>query len=183
MWATVNERDNQGDEIPPDLLTIVREGQNFGWPGCQPPAATPQDPGRDCSGITPPTIGLQAHGAPLGLAFSTGQQFPPEYANDLFVVQHGSWNRDPPAEPKLVRIHFDGARPVSAQDFATGWQNARRQPLGPPRRHSRRPRRQPDRLGRPVGQPVPDRLHRGALTASNRAEIIDIQNRRSILNR
>lgn len=124
VWATVNERDNQGDEIPPDLLTIVREGQNFGWPGCQPPAATPQDPGRDCSGITPPTIGLQAHGAPLGLAFYTGQQFPPEYANDLFVVQHGSWNRDPPAEPKLLRIHFEGARPVSAQDFATGWQTA-----------------------------------------------------------
>ena len=124
MWATVNERDNQGDEIPPDLVTIVREGQNFGWPGCQPPSATPQSPGRDCSGITPPTIGLQAHGAPLGLAFYTGQQFPLDYSNDLFVVQHGSWNRTPPAEPKLVRIHFDAGRPVSAQDFATGWQTS-----------------------------------------------------------
>jgi glucose/arabinose dehydrogenase len=38
------------------------------------------------------------------------------------VVQHGSWNRQPPAEPKLLRVHFEGARPVSAQDFATGWQ-------------------------------------------------------------
>ena len=69
-------------------------------------------------------VGLQAHGAPLGLAFYTGQQFPAEYANDLFVVQHGSWNREPPAEPKLVRLHFDGALPTSAQDFATGWQTA-----------------------------------------------------------
>ncbi len=84
LWATVNERDNQGNEIPPDLLTIVGQGQNFGWPGCQPPDATPQEPGRECSGITPPTVGLQAHGAPLGLAFYTGQQFPAEYANDLF---------------------------------------------------------------------------------------------------
>ncbi len=124
LWATVNERDNQGNERPPDLVTIVGQGQNFGWPGCQPPDATPQDPGRDCSGITPPTVGLQAHGAPLGLAFYTGQQFPAEYANDLFVVQHGSWNREPPAEPKLVRLHFDGALPTSAQDFATGWQTA-----------------------------------------------------------
>ncbi len=122
LWATVNERDNQGNEIPPDLVTIVRQGQNFGWPGCQPPDATPQEPGRDCGGITPPTIGLQAHGAPLGLAFYTGGAFPADYANDLFVVQHGSWNRQPPAEPKLVRIHFDGARPTAAMDFATGWQ-------------------------------------------------------------
>ena len=55
LWATVNERDNQGNEIPPDLVTSVGQGQNFGWPGCQPPDATPQEPGRDCSGITPPT--------------------------------------------------------------------------------------------------------------------------------
>ena len=122
LWATVNERDNQGNEIPPDLVTIVREGENFGWPGCQPPDATPQEPGRDCSNITPPTVAIQAHSAPLGLAFYTGQQFPADYANDLFVVQHGSWNRQPPAPPKLMRVHFDGPRPVSIQDFATGWQ-------------------------------------------------------------
>jgi glucose/arabinose dehydrogenase len=124
LWATVNERDNQGNEIPPDLVTIVRQAQNFGWPGCLPPDATPQEPGRNCSGITPPTVGIQAHSAPLGLAFYTRQQFPGDYANDLFVVQHGSWNRQPPAAPKLLRLHFDGAQPVSAQDFATGWQTA-----------------------------------------------------------
>jgi glucose/arabinose dehydrogenase len=124
LWATVNERDNQGNEIPPDLVTIVQQGQNFGWPGCQPPSARPQQPFRDCSGITPPTIGIQAHSAPLGLAFYAGQAFPPDYAGDLFVVQHGSWNRQPPAEPKLLRIDFDGAQPVSARDFITGWQDA-----------------------------------------------------------
>jgi glucose/arabinose dehydrogenase len=123
LWATVNERDNQGNEIPPDLVTLVGEGQNFGWPGCQPPNARPQDFGRDCSGITPPTIGIQAHSAPLGLAFNTGQAFPPEYANSLFVVQHGSWNRDPPAEPKLLRIDFEADQPTSARDFLKGWQD------------------------------------------------------------
>ena len=124
LFATVNERDNQGNEIPPDLVTIVQQGQNFGWPGCQPPSARPQEPGRDCSGVTPPTIAIQAHSAPLGLAFYTGQAFPPDYANDLFVVQHGSWNRDPPAAPKLLRIHFDADQPVVARDFLTGWQGA-----------------------------------------------------------
>jgi glucose/arabinose dehydrogenase len=124
LWATVNERDNQGNEIPPDLVTILRQNQNFGWPNCQPPDATPQTAGADCSGITPPTIGIQAHSAPLGLAFYTGQQFPGDYANDLFVAQHGSWNRTPPAEPKLLRVHFNGSQPVSARDFATGWQAA-----------------------------------------------------------
>jgi glucose/arabinose dehydrogenase len=123
LWATVNERDNQGNEIPPDLVTIVQAGQNFGWPGCQPPSAKPQSPGQDCSGITPPTIGIQAHSAPLGLTFYTGGAFGPDYENDLFVVQHGSWNREPPAAPKLLRIHFSDADPVSAQDFLTGWQD------------------------------------------------------------
>jgi len=123
LWATVNERDNQGNEIPPDLVTIVQEGQNFGWPGCQPPAARPQEAGRDCSGISPPTIGIQAHSAPLGLAFYGGQAFPPDYANDLFVVQHGSWNRQPPAPPQVLRIHFDGDQPASVRTFVTGWQD------------------------------------------------------------
>jgi glucose/arabinose dehydrogenase len=126
LWATVNERDNQGNEIPPDLVTIVREGENFGWPGCQPPDATPQDGegSHDCSAITPPTVAIQAHSAPLGLAFVTAQQFPADYGNDLVVAQHGSWNRQPPAEPKLVRVHFVDGAPVAAMDFATGWQMA-----------------------------------------------------------
>src|SRR5215208_2556217 len=55
LWATVNERDNQGNEIPPDLVTIVVDGANYGWPGCLPPDATPQETGADCSGVTPPT--------------------------------------------------------------------------------------------------------------------------------
>ena len=124
LWATVNERDNQGNEIPPDLVTIVRQGENFGWPDCQPPNATPQEPGRNCQGITPPTVGIQAHAAPLGLAFYTGTALPPAYRGDLFVVRHGSWNRQPPTSPMILRIHLSGDRPVSAQDFATGWQLA-----------------------------------------------------------
>ncbi len=122
LWTTVNERDYQGDEIPPDLLTAVQEGQQFGWPHCLPPAATPQQTGADCSGITPPSVALQAHSAPLGLAFYAATQFPSDYQGDAFVAQHGSWNRQPPSPPKLLRVHFQDGVPAAASDFATGWQ-------------------------------------------------------------
>jgi glucose/arabinose dehydrogenase len=123
LWATVNERDAQGNEIPPDLVTIVLEGANYGWPGCVPPDATPQVPNADCSAITPPTIGIQAHSAPLGLVFWEGEGVPEAYSGDLIVAQHGSWNRQPPAAPKLLQIDFEDGAPVAARDFATGWQN------------------------------------------------------------
>lgn len=123
LWATVNERDAQGNEIPPDLVTIVLEGANYGWPGCVPPDATPQVPQADCSGVTPPTIGIQAHSAPLGLVFWEGEGAPEAFSGDLIVAQHGSWNRQPPAAPKLLLIDFEDGNPVGARDFATGWQN------------------------------------------------------------
>ena len=124
LWATVNERDNQGNEIPPDLVTIVEEGANYGWPQCLPPDATPQEAGADCADVTPPTIGIQAHSAPLGMTFVAGEGVPAELDGDLLVVQHGSWNREPPAAPKLLLIGFEDGSPVAARDFATGWQDA-----------------------------------------------------------
>jgi len=123
LWATVNERDNEGNEIPPDLVTIVVEGANYGWPVCQPPDATPQALGGQCAEMTPPTIGIQAHSAPLGLAFWSGEGVPGDMDGDLIVAQHGSWNREPPAAPKLLRIDFEDGLPVAASDFITGWQD------------------------------------------------------------
>jgi glucose/arabinose dehydrogenase len=132
LWATVNERDNQGNEIPPDLVTIVTEGANYGWPACLPPDATPQEPGADCSGVNPPTVGIQAHSAPLGLAFLAGEGFPRDLDGDLIVAQHGSWNREPPAAPKLLLIDFEDGVPVAARDFAIGWQDASGERWGRP---------------------------------------------------
>ncbi len=132
LWATVNERDNQGNEIPPDLVTIVEEGANYGWPACLPPDATPQEPGADCSAVTPPTIAIQAHSAPLGLAFLEGEGVPAEVSGDLIVAQHGSWNRQPPAAPKLLLIDFENGAPVAVRDFATGWQDANGERWGRP---------------------------------------------------
>jgi glucose/arabinose dehydrogenase len=134
LWATVNERDQQGNEIPPDLVTIVQDDANYGWPGCMPPEGSPQVEGEDCTNITPPTIGIQAHSAPLGLAFLEGDGVPADMQGDLVVAQHGSWNRQPPAAPKLLLIDFENGHPVGARDFVTGWQN-----------------QQGERWGRPVG--------------------------------
>ncbi len=124
LWATVNERDNQGNEIPPDLVTVITAGANYGWPNCLPPDAKPQESGADCGNVTPPTIGIQAHSAPLGLAFLTGNGIPSELNGDLVVAQHGSWNRQPPAAPKLLLIEFKDGNPTGARDFITGWQDA-----------------------------------------------------------
>ena len=134
LWATVNERDNQGDEIPPDLVTVVEAGADYGWPTCLPPDATPQEEGADCTDVTLPTVGIQAHSAPLGLAFLAGDSLPADLAGDLLVAQHGSWNRSEPAAPKLLRIDLEAGQPVAATDFATGWQDA-----------------EGNRWGRPVG--------------------------------
>jgi glucose/arabinose dehydrogenase len=132
LWATVNERDNQGNEIPPDLVTIVEEGADYGWPGCIPPDAKPQEAESECFGTTPPTVGIQAHSAPLGLAFLEGEEIPDIVNGDLIVAQHGSWNREPPAAPKLLLIDFEDGVPVAARDFVTGWQDASGERWGRP---------------------------------------------------
>src|SRR5215211_3003107 len=132
LWATVNERDRQGNEIPPDLVTIVEEGADYGWPGCIPPDAKPQEAESECFGTTSPTVGIQAHSAPLGLAFLEGEEIPDIVNGDLIVAQHGSWNREPPAAPKLLLIDFEDGVPVAARDFAIGWQDASGERWGRP---------------------------------------------------
>jgi glucose/arabinose dehydrogenase len=64
---------------------------------------------------------MQAHSAPLGLTFYTGDQFPEEYRGNLFVAFHGSWNRSVPTGYKVVRIPFQNGDPGLVQDFAVGW--------------------------------------------------------------
>jgi glucose/arabinose dehydrogenase len=127
LWATVNERDWKGDDLPPEYVTDVKEGGFYGWPECfvagrqvvRDDRAAPAD---RCEKVTLPTLEVQAHSAPLGLAFYTGEQFPPEYRGSLFIAYHGSWNRTVPTGYKVVRVPFANGRPSGAvEDFATGW--------------------------------------------------------------
>ncbi len=128
LWTVVNERDLLGDDIPPDMVTTVQEGAHYGWPFCyqrgdgawvvddRVPARNPT-----CAELTAPTVPVQAHSAPLGLAFYTGEQFPAAYRGDLFVGYHGSWNRRQATGYKVVRIRFINGQPQPPLDFARGW--------------------------------------------------------------
>jgi glucose/arabinose dehydrogenase len=125
LWATVNGRDWLGDDRPPEYVTRVEEGGFYGWPYCHWTAAgLVPDPdlggGDRCKVAVRPGLLYQAHTAPLGLAFYTGSQFPPEYRGDLLVALHGSWNRSVPVGYKVIRVRLGGATPT-AEDFATGW--------------------------------------------------------------
>ena len=66
---------------------------------------------------------LDPHVAPLGMRFYTGTRFPPAYRNQIFIAEHGSWNRSVPTGYKVVFIPLTAQGQVSgpAQDFATGW--------------------------------------------------------------
>ncbi len=124
LWASNNGRDLMGDDLPPETIYIVDEGVDYGWPLCHNGDIV--DPGMGfegvCDGVMPPLVEMQAHSAPLGIVFYTGDAFPTEYEHDLFVAFHGSWNRSVPTGYKIVRIPLDGSTPSGpAEDFATGW--------------------------------------------------------------
>ncbi len=126
LWATGNERDWRGDDVPPDYVTEIREGAVHGWPDCMTVRGrvvtdTSFAKGATCDKVTPPTVEIQAHSAPIGLAFYTGTQFPEEYRGSLFVAYRGSWNRSLPTGYKIVRIRLRDGQPPAVEDFATGW--------------------------------------------------------------
>jgi glucose/arabinose dehydrogenase len=123
LWATNNDRDNLGDDVPPEHLNILKDGKWYGWPGCWLPGQNnPEYPSVDCSTVEPPAITFQAHSAPLGLGFYTGTAFPAQFQGDLFIAYHGSWNRSVPTGAKVVHVNVQNGKPVSIEDFVVGWQ-------------------------------------------------------------
>jgi glucose/arabinose dehydrogenase len=124
LWFTSNGRDNLGDDVPSDELDHApRAGMNFGYPYCH--AGDIPDPkyGKEhaCSQFTPPALKLGAHLAPLGMRFYTGKMFPSTYRDNIFIAEHGSWNRSTPVGYRVVRVVVTDNRGVAHQPFATGW--------------------------------------------------------------
>ncbi len=128
VWVTVNGRDWLGDDLPPETIYDLGKGDvDAGWPYCygdripDPEFTKPGD--NRCQSVIEPKVQMQAHSAPLGLAFNVRTMFPPEYQNNIFVAFHGSWNRSVPTGYKVVRVKLDDkGQPVGgAQDFITGW--------------------------------------------------------------
>jgi glucose/arabinose dehydrogenase len=130
VWVTVNGRDWLGDDLPPETIyDLGKDGGDAGWPYCYGDRVpdsnfTKSDTEADrCQNVLEPKVQMQAHSAPLGLAFYEGSQFPAEYRNNIFVAFHGSWNRSVPTGYKVVRVKLDdqGQPQGGAEDFITGW--------------------------------------------------------------
>lgn len=124
LWFTDNGRDMLGDDLPAcELNHAPRQGLHFGYPYCH--AGEILDPkfgkGRDCADYAPPAQKLGPHVAPLGLEFYTGGMFPAEYHNQVFIAEHGSWNRSKKVGYRVSLVRLDGDRAVSYEPFAHGW--------------------------------------------------------------
>lgn len=124
MWFTDNGRDNLGDDIPNDELNVApKPGMNFGYPFCH--EGDILDPefgkGKNCADYTPPVLKLGPHVASLGLRFYTGNMFPDDYKNQIFIAEHGSWNRTVPIGYRVMLVKLQNNKPVQYLPFATGW--------------------------------------------------------------
>jgi len=125
LWFTDNGRDMLGDDVPPDELNhAAKAGLHFGFPYCQ--GGDIADPkfgaGHPCGNYQPPVQKLGPHVASIGMRFYTGTMFPPEYRNQIFIAEHGSWNRSTPIGYRVTVVKLDAqGKAVSYQPFAEGW--------------------------------------------------------------
>jgi glucose/arabinose dehydrogenase len=125
LWTAVNERDNLGDDLPPDYITSVIDGGFYGWPYSY--IGQHYDP-RYVGGMTDlvkktivPDVLIQAHSAAIGLTFYNGTSFPQHYRNGAFVGLHGSWNRSTASGYKVIFVPFTNGKPGPIEDFLTGF--------------------------------------------------------------
>jgi glucose/arabinose dehydrogenase len=124
LWFTDNGRDMMGDDIPPcELNHASGPGQHFGFPYCH--GSDISDPKfgkrKSCEDYSSPAQELGPHVAPLGLTFYTGDMFPPEYRGQIFIAEHGSWNRSKKIGYRVTLVTLDGNQAVSYEPFAEGW--------------------------------------------------------------
>ena len=124
LWFTENGRDWLGDDSPPDELNrLSAEGQHFGYPYCH--GSDIPDPvfggTRGCDEFVAPAQNLGPHVAALGMRFYTGSMFPEEYRHQIFLAEHGSWNRSRKIGYRLMLVRLEGDEAVGYETFAEGW--------------------------------------------------------------
>lgn len=125
LWFTDNGRDNMGDDLPPcELNHAPAAGLHFGFPYIH--GKNIPDPefgkGKRPKDFTPAAAELGAHVAPLGMRFYTGTQFPESYRNQIFIAEHGSWNRSTKNGYRVVLVTLENGKAVSVEPFADNWQ-------------------------------------------------------------
>jgi glucose/arabinose dehydrogenase len=128
LWMSTNERDELGEDLPPDYISSVRPGGFYGWPWFYlGNHFDPRHKGKHLdlvAKVIAPDVLVQAHSASLNLCFYNGDQFPAEYKGDVFAAFHGSWNRTKRTGYKIVRVPFDhstGKELGEYEDFVTGF--------------------------------------------------------------
>ena len=129
LWFTDNGRDWMGNNEPPDELNHAPvPGLHFGFPHCHGASTPDPDFGEDrsCDEFTRPVQDLDPHVASLGMRFYAGGSFPAQYRGQIFIAEHGSWNRMPPIGYRITRVRLEGGTAVEYQVFADGWLRAGR---------------------------------------------------------
>ncbi len=125
VWTSVNERDELGDNLPPDYFTSLKDGGFYGWPYSYigdnvDPRVKQEHPELVKRAIIPDVL-LGAHVAPLQFAFYTGKQFPKSYWGGAFIAEHGSWNRATRSGYQIAFVAFQNGKPsADPVPFMTG---------------------------------------------------------------
>ncbi|NIO16441.1 MAG: sorbosone dehydrogenase family protein [Deltaproteobacteria bacterium] len=134
LWFTDNGRDWMGDDLPPDELNrAAKKGLHFGFPYCHGGDIPDPKYGKrvKCSDFVPPELKLPAHVAALGMRFYRGGMFPENYRGQIFIAEHGSWNRTIPTGYRITVVRLEENRAVDYRVFAQGWLEGGR-PFGRP---------------------------------------------------
>jgi glucose/arabinose dehydrogenase len=124
LWFTENGRDEMGDDIPPEELNHApRPGLHFGFPYRYGKSLvdTAYKTTMPAEAFQPAAIEMPAHTAPLGMRFYTGNAFPQEYHHQIFLAEHGSWNRSKPDGYRVSLVRLKENLAVRYEHFATGW--------------------------------------------------------------
>ena len=124
LWFTDNGRDWLGDDVPPDELNHApRKGLHFGFPYCHGGDISDPEFGEKhaCEEFVPPAMKLGPHVAAIGMRFYTGMMFPDRYRNQIFIAEHGSWNRSTPIGYRVTLVRLEENRAVTYEVFAEGW--------------------------------------------------------------
>ncbi len=138
LWFTSNGRDGWGDDRPPDTLNRAgTPGLHFGYPYCHGGDMLDSEfgAGRSCDDYEPPARNLGPHVASLGMRFYTGEMFPEQYRGQIFIAEHGSWNRSPEAGHtghRITIVRLEGSEVVGYEPFVEGWLQADNMAWGRP---------------------------------------------------